>query len=103
MAAFIQRQTDLNVQLAAIEQDNIDGDTFKHIRIRLVDVDKAFDETLDPFDLKPDGGIFGLDLVHPNSNGYKLLANQYIRELNILVRAGKLFSIRKEAKEYKLK
>ncbi len=48
------------------------------------------------------GGLFSLDLVHPNTNGYKLLANAYIDAINELIVGKKFFGITTKASRYTL-
>lgn len=52
----------------------------------------------------PNGGIFSLDLIHPSSQGYKLIANEYIKAINTLISEDKFFELPKtwQADLYKL-
>jgi lysophospholipase L1-like esterase len=44
-------------------------------------------------DLGRRGGVFSLDLIHPNSQGYKLVANEYTDAINALIKEDKFFGI----------
>jgi len=41
-------------------------------------------------------------MIHPNSRGYKLLANQYIKAINTLIENDEFFGIRETRTEYTL-
>jgi hypothetical protein len=85
-----ERQNALNRHIDRAVAENTGG-RWPHIRIVCVDMNAVIKSR--PNSLGPCGGIFSLDLVHPNSVGYTLLASEYIDAVNSLILADKFFGV----------
>jgi hypothetical protein len=90
-----QHQSWYNSAIDAVVAANAAGG-WPHIRVIAVDMNRAFSPpSFPPFlsnlNLSPTGGVISLDLVHPNSTGHRLLANEYIQRINALIMADQFF------------
>jgi len=76
---------------------NHDGD-WSNIRVVTFDINQVFVKAMNnefkPLKLGKTGGIFSLDLVHPNSQGHKAIANEFIDCLKKLIEEEKFFGIK---------
>ena len=68
--------------------------SWRHLNVIVADMNAALAAYTGGYLHKWDcGGIFSLDMVHPSSQGYKLLANEYIKALNGVIAGGKFFGV----------
>jgi len=96
------RKTEIDNNIKEIERRNRVVGDWPHLRVVIVDPNKVFDHVPNGFDATRNGGMFSLDMLHPNSQGQKLLANEYIEEINSLIQAGEFYDWKPgaEAEEY---
>jgi hypothetical protein len=85
------RKTDIDNNIKEIERKNrVDGD-WPHLRVVVVDPNEVYNHIPNGFDATRNGGMFSLDMLHPSSQGQKLVANEYIKKINSLIQAGEFF------------